>query len=126
VLSIVDSGTTALLSLAIDAATLRHQALAQNIANASTPGYQRVSVSFEERVGALLDRHGQLADTSPARLASLRPYFQTLDSGSAENNVSLDMEVAAMSENTLHHQALLKALNKHFALLGLAMNDGKR
>jgi flagellar basal-body rod protein FlgB len=36
------------------------------------------------------------------------------------------MEMAALSENTLHHQALLKALNKHFALIGNAINEGKR
>jgi flagellar basal-body rod protein FlgB len=38
VVSIIDSSTVGLLSLALDAAGMRQQAIAQNIANASTPG----------------------------------------------------------------------------------------
>jgi flagellar basal-body rod protein FlgB len=36
------------------------------------------------------------------------------------------MEVAALSDNTLQQQALLKLLNKHMALLSTAVNEGKR
>jgi flagellar basal-body rod protein FlgB len=34
--------------------------------------------------------------------------------------------MAQLSENTLHHQALLKALNKHLSLMSIAINEGKR
>lgn len=125
-LSIIDSGTTALLSLAIDAAALRQQALAQNIANVNTPGYQRVDVNFAERVNALLDGDGQVRTTSTSELAAFRPYLQIAPAGSGDGKVSIDTEIAAMSENTLHHQVLVKALSKHLALVELAINEGKK
>ncbi len=121
--SIVNSNTSALLSLALDATTLRQQAIAQNIANANTPGYQRVAVSFENRMAQLRDslQPGQVP--SAAQLASFRPV---LEAAGGDAPVALDTEMAGLSENTLHQQALLKALNKHYALLGLAISEGKR
>lgn len=122
--AIVDNNTVGLLSLALDAAAMRQQAIAQNIANANTPGYQRIGVSFEDHIDQLKQavRQGQLPP--PAGLASFQPMFQPV--GSAGDGVPLEMEMAALSENTLHHQALLKALNKHMALVSLAINEGKR
>lgn len=120
--SLIDSSTTGLLSLALDAAGMRQQAIAQNIANANTPGYQRLAVSFESRL-AELSRSTGGAPPSLASLGDFRPAFELAGNGEP---VALDMEVAALSENTLHQQALLKALNKHFALLGSAINEGKR
>jgi flagellar basal-body rod protein FlgB len=122
-ISPIENGTTALLSLAIDAATMRQAAIAQNIANATTPGYQPVSVSFEERMGALRAGVGQGRAPSLAELSHYRPLLESADAGTA---VAVDAEVAKLSETVVHHQALLKALNKHFALLGMAINEGKR
>ena len=123
-LAIVDNNTVDLLKLALDAAGMRQQAIAQNIANANTPGYQRIGVSFEHRIAELQQavRQGQVP--SLAGMAAYQPAFETV--GVAGEPVALDMEMAALSENTLHHQALLKALNKHLALIGTAINEGKR
>ncbi len=120
----IDSNTVGLLSLALDAAGMRQQAIAQNIANANTPGYQRIGVSFEARIDEL--RQAVARGQAPS-LAALAPYRPQLEAAGAPGEaVALDMEMAALSENTLHHQALLKALNKHFALIGSAINEGKR
>jgi flagellar basal-body rod protein FlgB len=124
--SIIDSNTSALLSLALDAAGMRQQAIAQNIANANTPGYQRVTVSFESRLAALTDSIGKSGTPSLASLGDYRPAFEYAAASEQGSGVALDMEVAQLSENTLHHQALLKALSKHLALMGIAINEGKR
>jgi flagellar basal-body rod protein FlgB len=125
VVSIVNSSTSALVSLALDAANMRQQAIAQNIANVNTPGYQRLSVSFEGRMAELRGAMVNGQTPSLANLSNYRPALQVDDSG-ADGAVALDMEVAKLSEVTVHQQALLKALNKHYALLGLAINEGKR
>lgn len=122
--SLIDSSTVGLLSLALDAAGMRQQAIAQNIANVNTPGYQRMGVSFESRLDELRQDVRQGRAPSLAGLAALRPQFEA--AGAAGEAVALDTEMASLSENTLHHQALLKALNKHFALIGSAINEGKR
>jgi flagellar basal-body rod protein FlgB len=122
----IDSNTSALLSLALDAAGMRQQAIAHNIANANTPGYQRISVSFEQRLAALGDGAGHVATPSLASLADFRPSFEYAAAAEAGSGVALDQEMAQLSENTLHHQALLKALNKHLSLMSIAINEGKR
>lgn len=124
--SIIDSNTSALLSLALDAAGMRQQAIAHNIANANTPGYQRVSVSFESRLAALSDSTGKMATPSLASLGDYRPNFEYAASTDTGSGIALDQEMAQLSANTLHHQTLLKALTKHFSLMSIAINEGKR
>jgi flagellar basal-body rod protein FlgB len=109
VISLINGSETALISAALDAATMRQQAIAQNIANANTPGYRKMSVSFEQRLGA--------------EMTVARPVFMH---EAQATPVALDLEIAQMSETVLHHQTLLKALNKHYALLSAAINEGKR
>lgn len=125
-ISLIDNNTVALLSLALDATTMRHQAIAHNIANANTPGYKPVGVSFETY---LADARNALAEGRPISFASVsdvRPAFEVVESdGLGSGAVSLDTEVAQMSENALHHQVLLKALNRHFSILNMAMGEGK-
>ncbi len=123
-ISIADNNLTALLSLALDASQMRQQAIAQNIANVNTPGYRRVGVSFEQRVAQLTADMDGRAAPSLADLSRYRPRIEAADgAGSA---VQLDQELVDMSDTVLHHQALLKALNKQLELIGLAINEGKR
>lgn len=119
--AIIDSNLTNLLSMAIDAAGMRQQAIAQNIANVNTPGYRRMAVSFEQRMAAFNALPPGRAP-SLGELAGYRPQFVA----GADTAVSLDQEVAQLAETTVHHQALLKALTKQFAMLGMAINEGKR
>lgn len=123
-ISIIDNNTTALLSMALDAAGMRQQAIAQNIANVSTPGYQRVSVSFEGRMAALAANSAPGATPSLADMSNYRPAFEYATG--ATEPVALDQELAQMSETVLHQHALLKALNNQLELIGLAINEGKR
>jgi len=57
----------------LDAATLRHEAIAANVANAETPGYRRmdVSPSFATELRASLAR-GDLSQTA----ATLQPTLE--------------------------------------------------
>ena len=103
---------------------MRQQAIAHNIANANTPGYQRLGVSFESRLAEARDSQGRPALPSLADLSNFQPAFDYVSDGAS--GVALDMEVADLSENSLHQHALLKALTKHLGLISLAINEGKR
>jgi flagellar basal-body rod protein FlgB len=124
VISAIDNNITALLGLALDAAGMRQQAIAHNIANVNTPGYQRASVSFEARMASVTAGLPRGAVPSLADLSSMRPTLEFADA--ANGAVQLDEEMTDLSETVLHQQALLKALNKQFELLGMAINEGKR
>jgi flagellar basal-body rod protein FlgB len=105
--------TVAAVSAALDAAATRQRVIATNIANASTPGAKPVRVSF----GAAVDD----AAAGSSASAPLRPAYR-LDTGP----VQIDQEVAAMAQNAAHYQALIRGLNKHFALMSAAVSDGRR
>ncbi len=125
--TLIDPNTSALVSLALDAAGMRQQAISHNIANANTPGYKPLSVSFEEQFSDIRNSIAQGQTPSLSSLSNYRPVLEFAHNGSeADEAVSLDMEVAKLSENTLHHQALLKALNRHFSILSMAITEGKR
>ena len=119
----IDGSTVALIGKALDATAMRQQAVAQNIANANSPGYRRLGVSFEQQLSQL---RSQLADgqaVRPAQVDALQARLDTVDGG---DKVALDQEIADLSATTLHQQALLKALNRHYAILGVAINGGKQ
>lgn len=125
--SLIENNTSALLSLALDAAVLRQQAIAQNIANANTPGYRPLGVTFEERLSEARSAVQQGQQVSLSSLADFRPTVDFVESSNqGDDKVALDAEVAKLAENSLHHQTLLKALNRHFSILSTAINEGKR
>lgn len=117
---LIENGTIALTGAALDATVMRHRAIAQNIANLNTPGYRPVEVSFESHVRAL--QSGSWQGAAAQSSLDARPQLRLADA----SEVSIEGQMAQLSENTLHHQALLKALNNQFAILGAAINEGKR
>ena len=116
-ISLVASDVMRIVTLALDATTLRQQVAASNIANAGIEGFQRSQVSFEEQLRGVAAR----LDLSPAGMAALRPRVVN-DPGP----VSLDQDVTAMAGNAIHYQTLLKALNAELDLIGVAASDGRR
>jgi flagellar basal-body rod protein FlgB len=80
----------------------RQEALANNVANANTPGYRRVDVDFQQvlqgAVGDGFSGEGAL-DFTPAADGS---GATRADGG----NVDVDIEMASLAENSLAYQAL--------------------
>lgn len=125
-LSLIESPASALVSLALNAATLRQQAISHNIANAGQDGFRPLAVSFEDQLAGARDALSMGRAVMPSDVANVAPALDLASPGPGGNDaVSLDMQLAQLSENALHHQALLKALNRHYALLGIAINEGK-
>jgi len=119
--------TTAALGLALDAASLRQQAIASNIANHGTQGYVPLKLDFElqmQEARRVLDAKGSI-DTFA--LAGVRLQLEpVLDAQGRPATVQLDEQVADMAQNSVQYQALARGLNRHFAILSMAASDGKR
>jgi flagellar basal-body rod protein FlgB len=127
-----DPVTKALLMKALDAAALRHQAIASNIANAGSVDYRPLKVNFEQQLGfarAALSRGGP-SQLTAADVAGLKPVLEQgaprTAGTTASPAVMLDMEMVKLSQNTLQYQALLKGLSGRGSLLGIAVNEGRR
>ncbi len=106
--------TRTLLYKDLDANTMRSRAISQNIANAMTPGYGRVEVSFEEQVREAMKKQvvgtrtqedhlelGRKASLKKVEAFTYRPYDPTLPG--EVNNVDIDIENAKMAENQIQY-----------------------
>lgn len=122
----IEAITTAAVARALDAATLRHQAIAANIANHGVEGYVPMKVSFaaefaEQKTGQAAGRLDATAVS--AMKAQLVPM---LDAEGLPAKVKLDSEMADMAQNAVQYQALARGLSRHLAILATAASDGKK
>lgn len=121
--------TSQLVSLALDAALARHAAIATNIANAETPGFQPLAVRFDQLVeqlqGRVTDRSFDASTERTVRTLSESLQADAFVPDPQAARVELDMQMANLSKNTLQYQALLTAQGKLMALDQLAIGEGK-
>jgi len=119
-----NSDTRMLVYKGLDANAMRGRAIAQNIANAQTPGYQRVEVNFEEQVRDAMRKHvtgtktdenhldiGRKASIKKVEAYSFRPDDPT--NPGEVNNVDIDIEASKMAENQIEYN-----YNMQFASFG--------
>lgn len=121
--------TSHLVSLALDAALVRHEVIAGNIANCHTPGYRAKRLSFESLLGDMQTRiEARDHDAFVSRLERLRDDLQNggMTVESEDEAVELDREMVRLTENALRYQAILKAAAKQGQLLRSAINGGRQ
>lgn len=108
-----------LLSRLVDVTQVRHQALAQNVANVNTPGYRRVDVRFEEALQNQLSKEGAAASHLPSpELVEDQTTPTRLDG----NNVEVDLEMARLNKNTLLGNTYLQLLATKLSMMKRAIN----
>lgn len=119
--------TTEVLSASMRGHDARNTALANNIANAETPGYKRVDVQFEAALARAVDNDRSRAGSASAaggpsspggETAGLMPSVSTIDTTTMRvdgSNVDPDDEMAQLSANQLAHQTVVSLLDKRFS-----------
>ena len=125
----IEALTVPALSAALDAAVMRQQVHASNIANAHTVGYvpQRLGFAAEWTRAWPSGDAASREPMSPRAELSLRVQSEAAAApGERSDKVQLDREVAALAQNSMHYQLLIRGLNRHFSILGSAVADGKR
>jgi flagellar basal-body rod protein FlgB len=120
--------TTVTLTAAMRGGAMRQTVLAQNLANADTPGYRRLSVSFEGALAtALATDRGALAaarrgtpgdlGTRPRALDSVMPAISR-EGGTVVrvdgSNVDPDNEMSELAANQLAYNTVTSLLNARF------------
>ena len=118
------------LDKAADAAWLRNDAIANNIANIDTPGYKRQDISFETELERALGHRRYLSmDAKVSRLTRLelkpRTYtdYQNYSYRMDGNNVDVDVENVMLAENQLKYNGLMTSINAEFQNLQSAMRS---
>jgi flagellar basal-body rod protein FlgB len=106
----MDKIAEVLIIKALDGLALRQEYTAQNIANASTPGYRSVSVNFEDSLRAA-SFGGNASD-----IRALRPNVSLESAEQAKTGVRLDLELATASQTAMRYGALIEILGRNMAL----------
>lgn len=109
--------TAVVLGKLLDLTSIRHQVLANNLANVNTPKFTRQDLDFSEEfaqavkqgAGAVQSLHLEpIEDTeAPARFDG--------------NNVQLETEMAEMSKNGMLHQMALQLMRAHISMQRMAV-----
>lgn len=107
------------LERAMAGASLRHEAIAGNIANANTPGYVRKDVDFHSAL------REALASGEPERAVASATFGITAAGSGAMrydgNGVDVDSESAAMAANALEYETLVSVARGRTDVLRSAM-----
>lgn len=103
----------------LDAAALRQEAIAGNIANAETPGYKRVDLapSFGEEFAARL----RAGDPASAPRPTLMRDASAVSERSDGNNVQVDKELLAMGKNGAEFEVLTEFVSGSLKQLRMAI-----
>jgi len=112
---IIGDQTTQSLAAALRGLEAQQQAYQQNIANVETPGYKAKRVDFEDSLRTAIER-GRFDDVGFSQTNTTDP---TRIDG---NNVRLDYELTAMTENALRQQLVTEALNAQYRLIRAAVS----
>jgi flagellar basal-body rod protein FlgB len=115
----MNSGTAILLIKALDCLSTRSVATAQNIANANTPGYRPLRVSFEQ---ALADAAGR----GDAAVQSVSPQVDAIPAGARDGELRLDLELATASVTTQRYGGLIEVFDRQLQLQNMAIMGSGR
>lgn len=106
-----DDVSTSSLKVSVAGLSARQTAIADNIANIETPGYQARKVKFEEALSSAVKNGQSPLGVTPSVQHSLEP---TRLNGS---NVNLDEETLSHIDTTMRYQLTLRALDGKYGLI---------
>ena len=109
------------LQRAIEGAGQRQQALAANLANVDTPGYQRVDVDFHSTLASAMST-GTGARSALERTSFTPQADPTAGATRADGStVDVDSESAKLAANALDQQAAVSVAQSRIHILEIAM-----
>lgn len=123
---IFDNAILNVLKKGIEGTNKRHMAIANNIANADTPNYQRATVEFEDQLKRILRSEGikgarnhpaHFIIGGPEEISLIRPRVD-IDNETRfradKNNVNIDQEMADLAKNTQKNQEFTELISRHY------------
>jgi len=130
--------TVNLLHRSMDAGILRHEVLANNMANVNTDHFKRSDISFESALKAALDSENpknrfpshryeweksgfakQVIDYRTVKPKKILDYATS--SKNNGNNVDPDEEAYRITQNIMKYQLAAQAVNSHFNQINMVL-----
>ncbi|MBZ2173882.1 flagellar basal body rod protein FlgB [Schnuerera sp. xch1] len=130
------NGSIDILNKALNGLWLRDKAINQNISNANTPNYKRLTVSFEDSLREAItnsesklvvthEDHFPVSNSQSEVVPSLhvdKGYSYRFD----KNNVNIDVESANLAKNSIMYNAVVNQLIGEFDKIKNVINEGSR
>lgn len=131
--------TISSMQLALGAATLRQDIIANNITNINTPNFKKQDVAFETALKRALSgeprpharrslpRHYEF--TGRHTLDTIRPTLQANSDTTMRNdgnNVDIDLEMANLTKNTVMYNALITRIGDDLKSLNGIITEAGR
>jgi flagellar basal-body rod protein FlgB len=108
------------LERAISGASLRQSVLANNVANAETPGYRRMDVDFHDALAQAMDT----SDAATIESTNFTPRQDPQSMRADGNGVDIDTESAALAKNGLEYEALVSVAKARIQIVQSALGVG--
>ena len=105
------------LERAISGASMRQSVLANNLANAETPGFQRMDLDFHGALAQAL----KSGDSATIEATNFTPQQDSQTMRADGNGVDIDTESAAMAKNGLEYEALVSVAKARVQIVQTAL-----
>jgi len=127
-----------LLKKYMDAKWIRHEVLANNIANVDTPNFKRSDVVFEDLLKNYLKVNSSKLPLSTTNEKHIQNAWSMMDIKpkiivqndrtlrNDGNNVDIDKEMVELAENALSYNIIAEQVQRQFSLLRSAITEGRR
>ena len=107
------------LDRAISGASMRQEVLANNLANAETPGFQRSDVDFHTSLAEAM----KTGSAGRIEATSFSPQTDPQTLRADGNGVDIDVESANMAKNGLEYEALISVAKARIGIIQAAMGS---
>jgi flagellar basal-body rod protein FlgB len=99
---------------------MRHEVLANNLANAETPGFQRSDVDFHTTLAQAM----KTGEAASIQNAAFQPERENQTLRADGNGVDVDVESSNLAKNSLEYDALISIARARIGILKSAMGVG--
>ncbi len=126
--SVMNNTSMKLLEKSLDAVWLRQQVIANNIANAATPGYKSQHLEFEELLEKQIQKAGADEKDVQNAVEKVEPRLVRDENITAQedgNNVDLDYENIEMARAQMQYSYLTSSLNSQINRLKYVITEGR-
>ena len=114
--AVVIDPTMQAIQTSLDGLAARQRIIAQNLANAETPGYVAQNVNFEDSLRSAMSS----GDPADAAITTSNTTDPTLPNG---NNVNVDTETVGLVDTGLRYQLATQSMNNEFSILRTSLRQ---
>ena len=114
----MDPVSAVLINKALDGLSMRMEAISQNVANAQSPGYRPLRVSFEEALRSA-------KASGPDAVSQVEPTIERLPTDELQGEQRIDMELAQASATSARYAALIDIMNRQMQLSRSILRGGQ-